>query len=101
MGSACIFLDCVPQSDLAGRCRPIDGEPLAIDRDGIDVGGGIAHRHRTHMDIETEQYPTRVRRLRSLSEPRGKADDDNSDSEKPGHLKFLANQQWGYAAIGR
>jgi hypothetical protein len=53
------------------------------------------------MDIETEQYPSRVRRRGSLSQPRGEADDDNSDSEKPGHLKFLANQQWGYAAIVR
>ena len=79
------------------RRMPIDAEPLAIDRDG----GGIADRHRTHMDIEAEQYPRRVRRRGSLSEPRGKADDVTSDSEKPGHLKFIANQRWGYAAIGR
>lgn len=58
VGSARIFLDSVTKVDFTGCLGLVNGKPLAADRYGVRVFGGVAHGHRPHMDVETKQDPS-------------------------------------------
>ena len=88
MRSPCVFLDCVVQGRLAGRRSLINREPLPIDGDGISIGSGIAHGHRTHMNFETKQYPSGISGRGSLSQPGDEANWNNSGAEDFGDQGF-------------
>lgn len=62
VGPAGVFLDRVAQGHLTGGLCRIDGKPFAADKDRVRIFVSIAHGHRAHVDVETEQHPGMGRR---------------------------------------
>jgi hypothetical protein len=57
VGSASIFLDNVTKGDFTGCLGLVNEKPLAANRDGVRVFGGVTHGHCPHMVVQTKQDP--------------------------------------------